>query len=265
MNAVVYIGHDDLYMLSFKELNAQGDFVVTPMETTLRRDFLTTGSYRSTLIYDPRTQSILVVAIASNESTFNRLWCLNLKTKGESVWQFPSSFTAIGKANFAPRLSYQDLIDAGTTYQQMLDAGLSYMSFLVGFGTDYLLLSTASGALYTLGSGLKDFGTTELVPLIETGDMDFDSPDDMKTLYRLGLLISGSCSAVVSGSSDSGVTWKSLGTVTILNCEEELHFRLSGDKLALKIQIPAIYSSLVIETLTMSLKVSGEHVIRGGE
>jgi len=389
LNSIFYIGPDDLYALSFAQLNAQGDFVVTPIESTIRKDAFYGDMHQATLIYEPETENILI----ARSGSFSSLWAMNIRTKSWSKWDFGVELLSMARTMFAPRETYATMLAAGrvpTTYgswaasklesskaniangetltigtkvytwktaiavegdvligltyaeslQYMAEAigiqgetrpvssthhacaadnpdvaawqgtgdfnyilnliartegalgegiavsttaasltitgattaistaisGRSYQSFLIGFGTAYVVFSMAGGNLVAFDfDGFSDFGTSAIQFDIETGDMDFDMPSDVKGLYRLGISGAGAFRFYLSGSTNRGLAWKQLGFIDINNSEDELHFRLSGDKIALKFLIRNIQSKVAIEEIAMSIKVTGESVIRGGK
>lgn len=384
LNAVFYVGQDDVYALSFAQLNASGDFVVTPLECPVRNVALSGDMHKALVMYEPRTECLMVAP----RTPFNVLWAMNVRTKGWARWNLGQEMLSMARTYFAPRETYLTMVTAsgrtpvaysdwatakleadrlgnftagetvtlgttvytwraaasvegevtlGTDYETSMQylaeainataapghhacatphptlqavwlesapwivsvvalaegaagvgiavvsgtaritavgaatalsdvlTGRSYQSFLMGFSTAYVVFGQASGVLSAFDfEEHADYGTTPLQIDLETGDMDFDAPADTKTLYRVAVAGSGAFSVYLYGSTDRGTTWKTLGLMAINNSEEELHFRLSGARLALKMQVRSIQSKMAIEELSMNLKVVSEHVIRGG-
>lgn len=386
LNAIFYIGQDDIYALSFAALNAQGDFIVTPMECPVRNEALTGDTHKALIMYEPTTECLLIAPTIP----FNILWVMNVRTKGWSRWNLNQDMLSMARTFFAPRETYTTMLIAarvptpygswatskleadrtgnfsagdtvtldtktytwaspltspavegevllGDNYAESLEylaeaiegvvapthhscaaahptlsasipaefsyilniiartegsagEGLTvsttaskldvygdvteistiidnrtYQSFLMGFGYAYVVFGQAGGILSAFDfEGALDYDTTEIQVDIETGDMDFDAPADVKSIYRAALAGAGQYKFYLYGSTDRGDSWRALGSANIDNSEEELHFRLSGHRIALKIQARNIQSKATVEELQLNLKVVGESVIRGG-
>jgi hypothetical protein len=73
----------------------------------------------------------------------------------------------------------------------------------------------------------SDYGTDPIAVLLETGDIDFDSPDTLKIVTRFSLRIVRMAATdeavdfVVRGSTTKGRTWKTLGNLHIAAGEDE--------------------------------------------
>jgi hypothetical protein len=398
LNSIFYIGPDDIYTLSFKELNAQGDFVVTPLQCKIRNQIFTgVELHKSRIMYEPISQVLLF----SFDRPFTSVVVLSLRTGEWSTWTYKRSFSTMKTSFFARNETYAtmleqdsallgirhpvtygpvpagwvlssgtaptagDTVTVGTvTYSfvaalsvpavanevvieataalsfanlvlavngtasdkhsaaaanvdayalqglvnvsypgnelQMHVIGFvenstvplacsgatlscsgatlaldysvgdkSYQSFIMGFAPLYAMFAEPSGYQAAFDhAAYEDFeGLEPFMAVAETGDMDFDAPDDDKTIYRFGLLASGTFAYRLEGSVRRGITgsWKTLASrLELLEGEQEAHFRLSGDKLTLRLTILDSYSTFAIEGFTMSVKTMGESVIRGG-
>lgn len=270
LNSIFYIASDDVYMLSFTALNAQGDFVVTPLNCPVKNQIFTSVSsieardmHLSSIVYSQETNLVMFAF----EKPFSSIWAMHAKTGAWSNFVFNQSMETFARSIFVPRETYAS-IDPTWTYDEASIASRSYLSFIIGFGTHFVVFIDQAGDQYIMDStSFVDSGDAAIVGTIETGDMDFDAPDDIKSLYKLGVLVNGSGTMTLQGSTDRGGSWKwltpPLGSVAI-DDEQEIHFRLSGAKLALKMTFPTVSSRIIVEALTMSLKTVGESVIRGG-
>lgn len=261
MNAVYYIAQDDVYSLSFKELNASGDFKVVPLNCPVASDFFGQNPPTDARIcYDPKTMCL----IFANSDVFSTVYVMSMRTGGWAKFLFPVQFSSMAKITYNPFETYATAEAKGWTYDEAEIATRTYQSFIMGFGTQYMMFVTNSGEQYVFDDSIsKDFDTTEIVAYAETGDMDFDNPDDEKAIYKAKILTTGASSMMVWGSTNRGSTWKNLGTASISAGQEEVHFRISGSQIAIKFQFNTIDPSMTIEGISFTIKTKGDSVVRG--
>lgn len=265
MNSVIYAGEHDLYMLSFKDLDSTGAFVVKPLESPTYQGFVAgLGSkYRVRMLYEPSTQCVVILP----SELASKAMVISTRTGAESLWTFPVSITGMTRIFFSVRKTYGDIESAGTTYNEELATGHSYMYYLFGFGTAYMAVAGSDGSTYVFSELPYDTigGTAASFPMIaQTGALDFDSPDDAKTMHKLTIRGDGTFRVDVTGNS----TAKPLGVATIADTgEDELHFRLSGNRLSLRMVFANINNEdgrylRKVDELVMLLKFVSEKIRR---
>lgn len=216
------------------------------------------GLERAIVRPDPENDSVLFAVPPTAQKTYNRIWRYNYRS---NAWSYDESDgTAIARIAYESLLTWSDLNDTtgGTAWTDM--------DYFKSWST-----MKANGKTATwVGSGGKVYffdrtGQTALPVVFESGDVDFEGPDTVKTLLRLSLKVSGERSTdlsfSVSVSADRGRSWKSGGVLTIPSDSDEdaVNFRCSGSTLRFRLSSNSLVEEYTIEEVV--LKVSG----RGGE
>jgi hypothetical protein len=228
LNGHIFVGQDDVYFLS-----ATGE--LQPLTCPVRDDMV------------------------RNCSTMGRIYLARDSVNDRVILGFPEGGTSIEKAwtyNYRTKAWAYDDINADALTNPELDLGLTWddLTALLGgsnnwdtgmasFGSwDAIGAGTTGGRLFML-NGLyiyiysQSADTDEsgnIISTIETGDMDLNAPDDDKTVTRFSMRLAARPSAdlsfVITGSVDSGNTWKSLGTLEIDtdHIEGKVDFFLTG-------------------------------------
>ena len=129
-----------------------------------------------------------------------------------------------------------------------------------------------AGYLWTANDDVNtDYGAEPIDVVIETGDIDFDSPETTKNLTRLSLKIDrieGYDEAVaftVQGSTNKGRSWRTLGTLRISATMDEgkVDFRLSGSTHRLRISSSSLTTKYSIAEYSLAVCGNGDELSFG--
>ena len=123
------------------------------------------------------------------------------------------------------------------------------------------------GKLKFLTDRVNDFdpsgGTTPIEITVETGDLDFNQPDQVKSFLRLSVKIDRVLTSdtvfIISGSTDKGRNWKALGTLTIAAGDDEnfVTFRLSGSTGRFRVKSSSEVNAYIISELVIGVRGVG--------
>ena len=224
-----FVGQDDIYYLG---LSGGFERIGLPViERTIRR-CLFPGSI---WVVPDVTRNRIVFGFPESTPDITKLWSFNYLTK---AWSFEdaqiSSMGAIW--GLGGTISALDAL-SGTI------SGLDSISgSIAGLGnsipTKELIIGDPSGYVWRTSDDValdKDGNPIRVV--LETGDFDFNEPDKVKSGYRVSLKIdrtlSDDVAFVVEGSTNEGVSWTTLGMLTISAGRDEayVNFALTGSTL----------------------------------
>jgi hypothetical protein len=132
-------------------------------------------------------------------------------------------------------------------------------------------LLESSGDLwrYTKAGATKDPDGNAVEGIFETGDLDFDAPDDVKFVNRLALKVkeedssrTETISFSVELSVDEGVNWKSKGTLKVKPGRREgyLNFRAVGSTFRFRLTTSSEVKSYDIKEITLGVKGAGREL-----
>jgi hypothetical protein len=261
-----FVGRDDVYFMSQRGIE--------PVGTPVVRDFLasiaTTNAVSAVTDYSTSTA---IFGVATEGSNINELWRFNWKTK---AWSRETRSTTF--------LSTDTLLENVTW--DTLDNNISPDDWS-GFSTygydawDDIKTEAAWNQQLFFSSGSElhyyrdDSGTvdsdTGLAPegIVETGDMDMDKPDLNKIWTELSMELDEPLAAtddtltiVVTGSVNKGITWKTLGTLSIAAeaDEDAINFRLMGPTARFKFTVTQseTHSPYTIGGIGLTYKTLGD-------
>ena len=268
LGGCVFVGPDDVYFIVMTDAGPTINRIGTNVANTMLRSQSEPITLEKTVVrVNPRESNVLV---ATGQTNLTKFWIWNYKTKGWSVVradlaQDGYSLVSLASANYTDQLTLDELAALessatfdGTTYGLWsMDSFIAAISGvdIFGFTTDgYFYRYVPTASQNSLGTGSKPIHAE-----LTTQDFDFDRPDDIKTFTELTVRLdddfevsltprSAVITMVVTGSTDYGRTWKSLGTLTFgtTDVEDKLNFRLTGTTARFK-----MVSSTVVEPYTI--------------
>lgn len=259
-----FVGQNDVYFLSAS---------VAPQgvgNRQLREDIKRCSTPQS--IYaspDPANNRVLFV-IPGAQDGVDRVWSYHYKTQAWSYDEYACDFVAAIATGTS--LTYNDL----STYATYAAWAADYPTIGAMEGTREArqLFVGRSEYIREIGRDQSvDFGTDPVTSVMETGDLDFDMPDTMKTLKRLtvkvhregsGVLLSGeSLSWEVYISTDGGYTWKRTGRdLTISEGENEgkVDVRVTGSTHRIRLRSVSQIGSYTVYELNAFVVRRGREV-----
>ena len=218
---------------------------------------------------DPENKRILL-ALAIGGTRINTVFAYYLETQAWS--KSTRNITAIGSVG---GFTSDTLGDYPTTTWDSFGTR-TYFSFKGSLSAQLLFYADPNGFLFRSASesisdevvqqisGTWTITETAIPFIFESKDFDFDKPDEIKTITRLGVRLSDPVAPradatefLVEGSTNRGRTWKNLGTLTINSDDDEsaVNFRLTGSLLRLRISTSSEVSPFRVEELTMRARI----------
>lgn len=258
-----FVGRDDIYFVSASTgLTSLGSVI---NRTSVRHNRNLKMTY---LKVDVLRNKLIMGLVPAGGRHFDELYYFNLRTKAWSrdLLQYGRNFSGLSIAcNFDP-VTWSE---ATGTWAAASGSWLSLRSetserLCVAFdvqGHLYTLTPNRNNDRYVISVGVLE--TLPIRVLIETGDFDFDAPDENKSWYRVGLKITdlGLRSADIVyrvwGSIDRGRSWKSLGIMRISadDDEDDIAFRMTGSLARFRFESVSFVPEYEINEITM--RVSG--------
>jgi hypothetical protein len=209
---------------------------------------------------DPENDCILFAIPSASTKEFARIWRFNYKSKAWSSDLLGG--TALTRLGYESILSWTDINEttSGTTDTW---ADMAYFK-------SWATMKSGGRIATWVGDGGKVYffertGLSSIPVVLESGDIDFDAPDTIKTVLRMSVRISGQRSTVlafsVRVSADRGHSWKNVGLLSIPadSDEDSINFRASGSSIRFRLESSSNIEEYTIEEIV--LRVAG----RGGE
>lgn len=252
-----FVGQDNIYYLGI-----QGGF--EKIGTPVIRETINACEHPYAIWVMPDIKNDRVVfGFPESTATMAKLWSFDYKAK---AWSYEErSATALG-----------DIQKTGTTYDELG----TYSASINGLGAVFPTIASLSGSSYSRtfvygtpggytfrldGGSASSSGTT-----YETGDIDLGDPDRVKSAYRLSFKIDRVLSSdlvyTVGGSTDEGINWRTLGTITIPTGKDEgfCNFQLTGSTLRFRLTSSSNVPAYIILEATVKVKGRGVESFFGG-
>lgn len=255
----LFLGQDDIYSVT-----ASGgiESIGSPIRSETIERALSAGTMEQTVIrVDSQRQRVLFGFSTGGSSELNALYALNYRTK---AWSQISQrvYTAIDIVDFADEVEFDD-IDPAATFTDYTDTAFEALGG--SYAGNLLTFADPAGFIYTLLEGsdsdVESDGVTS-VPIavaLETGDMDFDSPDVDKTVLEVRVKVADAETHRVAPlewrvaiSIDQGQSWKQCGTLTIplFKSEGAASVRATGSHFRLRFEGESIAAPYYIAEIT---------------
>lgn len=252
-DAHFFVGQDNIYMIDSRGRRPIGTKVV---QKTIRE------CQNLWAIYATPMTKLDSVAFAFPESgtTFAKVWTFNYKS---GAWGYHD---LAGDSTFAVAVPNETVWDDAVGTWDAFDG--SWDALGAEFPVEEDFYTFTGDYLYWMREQAQDTGGTNVPIEFVTPDHDFGLPDQKKTAYRFGMkledVVSGDKEFAVTGSTDRGETWKSLGTLTISDGKDEgyVSFRLTGSLLRFKVTGSPNMTPFTINEYTMRIKQRGKQIGR---
>ncbi len=246
-----FIGQDDIYYLDNSGIKGIGSPVVR--ETIHECDYLT----RCYVAPDPQNFRICFGFPESSEE-IAKIWSFNYQTE---QWSYDNKQTyMIVNPVVDYQLSWDDLTGTWDTLPYAswddMEANPQTRSLYIEFADHLWKLSKA---------GKIDPNDVAITGIMETKDYDFGDIDRNKTWSRISMKIyapdglDGDLEFVVQGSGDQGSSWKSLGTLSIPEGENEgkVNFKLTSSHARFKFTTGSNVRPYYVTEISMKVKGRG--------
>ena len=259
-----FVGKDDVYFLS-------NTFALQALESPVRDDLLANPEtlWATYVVADPERERI-AFGIPGSSGNIEKIWSFNTKSKAWSYNQVTSTFLAVQKIVQGITWDTIDTVMTTPTWDGMDQFG-SWDAIDAGSTSDRFWAADSGLLKYLTEGATLDKGTTAIMAVLETGDFDFGSLDMDKTISRFALKLKEKPSAAlaftVEGSTDSGVTYRTLGTLNIPvdKTEGKVNFRLTGDVIRFKVTSNSNVMNYVIIEYSLAVRARGMQAIRALE
>jgi hypothetical protein len=167
---------------------------------------------------------------------------------------------------------------SGASYRLVKSTGtweagsiVSYPTWEAAFGSGTTLRSVyvgIGGDLWLYQDGTADDNGTAITAIVETGDYDFDLPDNDKFVRTLTLKLETwndtgvDITFAVQGSVDRGQNWKNLGNLIIAANKDEgkVDFMLTGSICRFKLTVTADVAPFILSEAIVRARVLGTEV-----
>jgi hypothetical protein len=199
----------------------------------------------------------VLFAIPNNSFLIQTLWAYNYKSKAWSRQEIPCTSLSVMMQTQAPTIDGAvGTIDAQTgTFD---DLATSYKK-QIAFGR--------AGALVILDPDASDDYDGSLIPsVLETGDFSWQAPNDIKRVFSLSLkvdrLLETATYFTVEGSTNRGLTWKNLGTLTIgvNEDEDEVGFKLMGSMIRFRLTTSTRIAPFTVAEVVLRMRGGGREL-----
>lgn len=248
-----FVGSDGIYWLGY------GSATIEPVGVKIFDEVIKDVSYPAYIIAaaDIRMKSI-IFGFPKASKTIEELWYFHIVHKAWSSTKLNTDCISV--------LQYVEFStwDALTGTWNTLGASFPTWFSFGASGEASSLIFANNGSLWIENEAADtDYGTDPIPVLLETGDIDFDAPETIKIVTRLGLRISrqiGSDAVVdflVRGSTNKGRTWKNLGTIHIPAGEDEGKTDFAISDSTVRFRITSTMVSTGYEIIEESIGVVG--------
>lgn len=267
-----YVGQDDIYLMTTSGPERIGSPVV---EDTVRTS---KHKERIYVTVDPLHNRVLF-GFTKARTVMEELWSFEYKSKGWSYTTFETYMLAYPLSSFS--ITWDSLI--GFTWSSGSPIGSTYLSWdamksnpgsmrlFIEYDYGLRQLSDKSGVDQIV---VDDVITDQAIEAVyETGDFDFNQPDDVKTFLRLSMKVSFDVEPVetvqfsVQGSWNRGRSWRSLGTLKIKENYDEgyVNFLMTSSHVRFRITTTAEIAPFTIEEIVVKARLRGSELSLGGQ
>lgn len=265
VNGHFFVGQDDMYIMTVEGPQRIGASVVA---RTIRE------SQHKERIYatiDPSNDRA-VFGFTKERTQMEELWSFNYKSRAWSYTAFETYMLAYPLVVFS--LTWDDLI--GFTWSETNPIGGTYPTWETMSARDgvprmfaeyngYLRQLSNNGRVDKFPDGVGGIAEEPIEAVYETGDLDLDTPDQVKTFLRISAKIDFSVepdSTVnfsVQGSWNRGRNWKRLGTLRIRPNWDEgyVNFLMTSSHVRFRLTTTAEIAPFTITEMVVKVRVKG--------
>jgi len=261
-NAHFFVGQDDIYQMSVEGPQRIGSPVVSKTVRESKR------KERIYVVCDPSNDRV-VFGFTKDRTRMEQLWSFQYKSGGWSYTTFNTYLIAYPLSVFS--LTWGDL--AGMTWDNIEDSYPSWASMTSDEGTMELFIEfngylrqLIQGSAYDALPSVEGVVSQETIEAVyETGDLDLDQPDGVKTFLRIGIKVDFSVApndAVlfsVQGSHNRGRSWKRLGTLRIKENYDEgyVNFLITSSHVRFRLTSTAEVAPFTITEIVVKVRGKG--------
>jgi hypothetical protein len=264
LNGHFFVGQDDIYIMTSRGPERIGAPIIG---RTIKE-----SGFRERLYVAPDVENDRVVfGFNKGHELMTELWAFNYKTQAWSYDIFDTYMISNPLLSFT--LTWNAL--AGFTWSETNSIGEAFPTWdAMGAKETYMKLFVESGGAVRQLSDNSEYdraivaGAAESQPIeavYETGDFDFEEPDQIKTFLRLGMKVDFSAAPsdnvvfVVQGSHNRGRSWKSLGSLIIRTNYDEgyVNFLISSSHVRFRITTTAQTAPFVISEIVLKARRRG--------
>lgn len=225
-----FVGQDDIYFIDANfSINPVGSRVVSE---TIEK----CGNLNNVwAVNDPKNNRIVFGFPGETGDNIEKIWSFDWKAKS---WSYDIvTGTSLSAASVSLAITWDtvdSVLGAGATWDTDGPTIGTWEASFTDEESNVLLVGFEDGVRGYSDSGSIDPSSANISSVIETKDFDYNAPDKNKTHTRLSIKIDRELASdlifTVTGSTDRGVNWKDLGTITIEAGEDEgkVDFRLTG-------------------------------------
>lgn len=248
-----YVGQDDMYFLSREGAQRIGSPIV---KASIRACQLPERVY---VAMDPWNTSVIFGMPGVNEY-METLWVYDYKSRAWSYLDIDTWMITNPVVNV--NLQWNDL---SGTWDALSDSFPSWNSIKLDDPRKFLFIESGSKLWKSTEAGATDFNTSAIAAAFTTKDHDFDAPDDLKTIVRLGLkldadqTLTGPVQFAVEASINRGKRWKPVGTITIPATGDEgyVNFRVTGSTVRFRLTSTSPVESYTITEYVIKARLHG--------
>lgn len=247
-----FVGQDDIYYMS-------ASLAVQPIGTPVLRETVgrcqnPSGVY---VVPDPKNERI-VFGFPEGSEQIVKLWSFCYKTKGWSYEEISCSMMAY--AGDVERFTFGNALLPIREYTKEIGAYRSsdvVRELFLGIDS-YLLRTNQDGVRSDLIGPVEGF--------IESQDLDFDAPDEIKTINRLSLKIDRRLGIdeelrfEIWFSTDRGATWKSVPNGILIQVgqdEGRVNFLATGSLFRFRVRSMSVIRSYTITEFVLRWRLRG--------
>jgi hypothetical protein len=244
------VGQDDIYRLS---IDGSLDRIGAPVVRNTIQE-----SRRLENVYvtpDPEHESILF-GFPKVQKYMTELWRYNIRT---GAWSYDrKTCSCISLASADESISWGDF--SGTWENAVAKWGTWGQTDI---GVRLYVGDTEGKVLLYSSVGAEDPEDVSIDTLIETGDIDFEHPDENKTFLRLSLrfdeVVDSDVTFQVYSSDDSGNSWVREGTLTVGSGEQAaiLDFLITAPAIRFRLTSNSVVTPYVISELVLKVVLRG--------
>ncbi len=252
-----FVGQDDIYWLPYGSSSPQA------IGTRIFNDAIRNCAHKNLIraVADPSTSSILF-GFPDIEENIEHIWYFHTKLKEWSSSKV--NVESVSNTYVVDTIAWDGLTG---TWDDGLDPGMWDESY--GNGEYTALLFGSSGKVWIGNKEINvDFETQEIPVVIETGDIDFDAPDTMKTVLRMNLKVDrlvdydAEIQFTAYTSTNKGRNWRKVGILRIPTTEDEgkVDFRVTGSFIRMRLVSSTMTTSYTIAEYGLRVVGSGDEL-----
>jgi hypothetical protein len=281
LNGQVFVGKDNIYYVQPNRATNNGTPSIEPIGNAVASISARKANYSwmTRVVYDPARECIV---FGFDMSASKRLSDLYLFFPATKAWSRYSNRN-VGFSTLSLMLPFSTTTwgELNSTTWSALNS-ISWLDLGISLGTLALCTADGNGFLYILSKGT--FDDTFCLPgpdtysqpisvLFETGDIDFNDPDNLKTATRFAIKTSPESDVLrgadivfrVYSSTDSGLNWTDRGLIEIepTNNKDEVHFREKGGALRFRITASTKNPTFRVDEILLRVKGGEREDVRG--